>query len=195
MLLIDEKLVSEDLALTQFVCDLEACKGACCVAGDLGAPLEPDELPILDEIYPAVMPYLPEKGRQAIAEQGKFVIAEDGSATTTLVKGRECAYTVFRDGKALCGIEMAHRDGKVSFLKPISCHLYPIRIKHLNTLQMEALNYDRWDICQPACKLGKELKVPLYKFLKAPLTRKFGEAFYAELEEVMDSYLEVRKNR
>jgi hypothetical protein len=193
MLLIDEKLVSEDLAEAQFVCDLEACKGACCVAGDMGAPLDADELPVLDAIYPDVMPYLSIHAREAIAEQGKYVIAEDGTATTPLVHGRECAYTVFQEGKAFCGIEMAHRDGKVGFLKPISCHLYPIRIKNLTTIQMEALNYDRWNICQPACTLGKSLRVPLYKFLKAPLTRKFGEAFYQELSAILEAYLEAKR--
>lgn len=193
MFLIEDKLVSEDLLRVQFVCDLEACKGACCVEGDLGAPLDPDELPILDEIYPAVQPYLSEKAQAAIAEQGKYVFQEDGSATTTLVNGRECAYAVFKEGKALCGIEMAHKDGKVPFLKPISCHLYPIRLKNMVLMEMEAINYDRWDICNAACKLGKQLKVPVYQFLKGPLTRKFGEEFYAKMCETFDAYLAAEK--
>lgn len=188
MLVIDDKLVSEDLLQVQFVCDLEACKGACCVEGDLGAPLDPEELPILEEMYPMVQPYLSEKARRAIADQGKYVLQEDGHATTPLVNGRECAYAVFKDGKALCGIEMAHQDGRTTFLKPISCHLYPVRVKNMVMLEMEALNYERWSICQPACKLGGRLRMPLYKFLKAPLTRKFGEAFYERLSEVLQAY-------
>ena len=122
MFIIDDKLVSEDLLRVHFVCDLDACKGACCVEGDLGAPLDADELPILDEIYPAVQPYLSEKSQQAIAQQGKYVVDEDGFASTTLVNGKECAYVVFKEGMALCGIEMAHKDGKIPFLKPISCN-------------------------------------------------------------------------
>ncbi|HEX2898528.1 MAG TPA: DUF3109 family protein [Bacteroidia bacterium] len=188
MLVIDDKLVSEDLLRVEFVCDLEACKGACCVEGDLGAPLDADELPILDEIYAAVDPYLNEKSRRAIAQQGKYVQYEDGTAYTPLVDHRECAYVVFKEGKALCGIEMAHKDGKIPFLKPISCHLYPVRLKNMVMMEMEAVNYDRWDICSPACKLGKQLKVPVYKFLKGPLTRKFGEEFYQKMCAVLEAY-------
>ncbi|MEY3442078.1 MAG: hypothetical protein RLZZ519_359 [Bacteroidota bacterium] len=188
MFIIDDKLVSEDLLRVHFVCDLDACKGACCVEGDLGAPLDADELPILEEIYPAVQPYLSEKSQQAIAQQGKYILHEDGSASTTLVNGSECAYVVFKDGMALCGIEMAHKDGKIPFLKPISCHLYPVRLKDMALMEMEAINYDRWDICNAACKLGKQLKMPVYKFLKGPLTRKFGEEFYAKMCETFEAY-------
>lgn len=193
MIVVDDKLVSEDLVQVKFVCDLDACKGACCVEGDLGAPLEETELPILDEIYAEVQPYLSPKSQAAIAEQGKYVIQEDGAAHTPLVEGRECAYVVFSEGKALCGIEMAQRDGKIEFLKPISCHLYPIRIKNMVMMEMEALQYDRWDICHDACKLGKQLKVPVYKFLKAPLTRKYGEAFYEKLSGVLEAYEAMKR--
>ena len=188
MIAIDDKMVSEDLLRAHFVCDLEACKGACCVEGDLGAPLDDDELPILDEIYPAVAPYLRESSRKAIAEQGRYVTDDDGSSTTTLLKGKECAYVVFQEGKAMCGIELAWKDGKIDFQKPISCHLYPVRLKHMHIMEMEAINYDRWSICAPACKLGVKLKVPLYKFLKAPLTRKFGEEFYNKMSELLEAY-------
>ncbi len=188
MIAIDDKLVSEDLLRIHFVCDLNACKGACCVEGDIGAPLDADELPTLDAIYPEVMPYLSEGSKRAIAEQGTYVIDEDGHATTTLVQGKECAYVVFKDSKALCGIEMAWNDGKIAFPKPISCHLYPVRLKNMRIMEMEAINYDRWSICAPACKLGVSLKVPLYKFLKAPLTRKFGEAFYNKMSDLLEAY-------
>jgi Protein of unknown function (DUF3109) len=192
MLVIDDLLVSENLLDVHFVCDLEACKGACCVEGDLGAPLELDELSVLEEIYPLVAHYIPEKARQAIATQGKYIVHADGSATTPLVNGRECVYTVFRDGKAFCGIEMAHRDGKINYLKPISCHLYPIRIKHVVMMQMDALNYDHWHVCRPACKLGTQMRMPLYKFLKSSITRKFGEEFYVKLCEVLEAYKAAR---
>lgn len=188
MLAIDDKLVSEDLLRVHFVCDLEACKGACCVEGDLGAPLDEDELPILEAIYPAVHPYLTEKSHRAIADQGKFIAHENGTWSTPLVNDRECAYVVVKDGKSLCGIELAHKDGKIDFPKPISCHLYPIRLKNMVMMEMEAINYDRWEICRPACKLGKQLKVPLYKFLKAPLTRKFGADFYNRMAEVLEAF-------
>lgn len=187
MIVVDDLLVSEDLLRVHFVCDLEACKGACCVEGDAGAPLEPDELPILDAIYPAVAPYLSETSQRAIAEQGRYV-SDGDHHQTPLVRGKECAYVVFQEGKALCGIEMAWKDGKVPFQKPISCHLYPIRIKQMHIMQMEALNYERWNICSPACTLGKSLKVPVYRFLKAPLTRKYGEAFYDRLCELLEAY-------
>ncbi|MBL0019161.1 MAG: DUF3109 family protein [Bacteroidetes bacterium] len=193
MFIIDDKLVSEDLLRVHFVCDLDACKGACCVEGDLGAPLDADELPILDEIYPAVQPYLSEKSQQAIAQQGKYIVDEDGFASTTLVNGKECAYVVFKEGMALCGIEMAHKDGKIPFLKPISCHLYPVRLKDMALMEMEAINYDRWDICNAACKLGRQLKMPVYKFLKGPLTRKFGEDFYAKMCETFEAYEAAEK--
>jgi hypothetical protein len=188
MIVIDDKLVSEDLLRVHFVCDLEACKGACCVEGDVGAPLDADELPILDEIYPAVAPYLSEVSKRAIAEQGRHLTDEDGHHTTPLVRGKECAYVVFKDSKALCGIEMAWKDGKIDFQKPISCHLYPVRLKQMQLMEMEAINYERWRICSPACKLGVALKVPLYKFLKAPLTRKFGEAFYDKMADLLEAY-------
>lgn len=193
MFIIDDKLVSEDLLRVHFVCDLDACKGACCVEGDLGAPLDADELPILDEIYPAVQPYLSEKSQQAIAQQGKYIVDEEGFASTTLVNGKECAYVVFKEGMALCGIEMAHKDGKIPFLKPISCHLYPVRLKDMALMEMEAINYDRWDICNAACKLGRQLKMPVYKFLKGPLTRKFGEDFYAKMCETFEAYEAAEK--
>lgn len=180
-ILVDDVLVSQEILKEVFTCDIAACKGACCVEGDFGAPLEPDERQILEDIYPEVAPYLPEKGKQAIRQQGHWVKDITGDYTTPLVNGRECAYTVFeKDGTASCGIEKAHADGKIDFKKPISCHLYPIRV--LDTAYTKGLNYDRWDICSPACALGEKTGLRVFEFLKEPLVRKYGEAWYETLE-------------
>ncbi|MEM1000032.1 MAG: DUF3109 family protein, partial [Bacteroidota bacterium] len=182
------KLVSDELRSVHFVCDLHACKGACCVEGDSGAPLDPEEREILENIYPQVAPYLSETSRAAIYEQGPWVKDDEGYGTP-LVAGKECAYVIHgSDGMAHCGIERAYRDGRIDWPKPISCHLYPVRIKPLGSIEVQALNYDTWDICKPACTLGKELKVPLYKFLKAPLIRKYGERFYRTMEDIFDHW-------
>ncbi len=185
MIAIGKALVSEDVIEKQFVCDLNACKGACCVKGDYGAPLEKEELPIMDEIYEKVKPYLREEGIKAIEKQGKYLLYEKKEWVTPLVKGKECAYTVFEKGIAKCGIEKAYYEGKIEWKKPISCHLYPIRItKQKNG--MEAVNYDKWNICNPACKLGDSLKVPVFKFLKDSLIRQYGEDWYKQLEIAAD---------
>lgn len=180
MIVIGKAILSDDIAENEFVCNLEKCKGACCEAGDLGAPLEHDELPILDEIYENVKPYLSEEGRAEIEKQGKYVLDFEGDYSTPMIQGKACAYAVMdTKGAWACGIEKAYLDGKVAFRKPISCHLYPIRITKYD--DFEALNYHRWDICSPACSLGKHLSVPLYRFLKDALIRKYGEAWYKEL--------------
>jgi hypothetical protein len=185
MIAIGKALVSEDVIEKQFVCDLHACKGACCVKGDYGAPLEKEELPIMEEIYEKVKPYLREEGIKAIEKQGKYLLYEKKEWVTPLVKGKECAYTIFEKGIAKCGIEKAYYEGKIEWKKPISCHLYPIRItKQKNG--MEAVNYDRWNICNPACKLGDSLKVPVFKFLKDSLIRQYGEDWYKQLEIAAD---------
>ncbi len=183
MILVGNAVLSDDIKENFFVCDLEACKGACCVEGDSGAPLEDDETKILEEIYPFVKDYITEEGRQVIAAQGTWVIDSDGDKVTpTLGANRECAYALYDDrGILKCGIEQAYLAGKISWKKPISCHLYPIRVTKYD--QYDALNYNRWHICDPACQLGKSLQVPLYVFLKEALVRKYGEAWYAELLE------------
>ena len=182
MVVIGETVVSGDVLEKRFVCDLNACKGACCVAGESGAPLEKDELSVLKNIYNKVKPYLTEDGRKAIAEYGTHVIDSDGDYVTPLVNGDlECAYTIFENGFAKCGIEKAWEEGKIDFRKPVSCHLYPVRVDV--TKNLVAVNYHKWDICKPACTLGKKLDVQVYKFLKVPLIRKFGKAWYKELEE------------
>ncbi len=181
MIIVDNAVLSDDLKEKHFVCDLNKCKGACCVEGDLGAPLEKDELKEIDKNLEKIKPYLSKEGLAAIEKEGPYLLDEEGDYSTTTIEGKECAFATYDDqGILKCGIEQAHRDGKIDFLKPISCHLYPIRITRYD--HYDALNYDRWDICAPACLLGEELKVPVYQFLKNPLTRKYGEEWYVKLE-------------
>ena len=186
MMKIGEVLVSDDIREKEFVCNLEKCKGACCVEGDYGAPLEDEELEILRKIYPKIKSYLTKEGIRAIEEQGPYVLDPDGDYSTPVIGGRECAYARYDDkGILKCGIEDAYNDGKIKFKKPISCHLYPIRITQKKGF--EAVNYHKWSVCSPACALGKELQVPLYKFLKDPLIRKYGQAWYDELVTVIET--------
>lgn len=186
MISIGDALVSEDILEKEFVCDLSKCKGACCVEGDAGAPLEKDEVGILEEIFEDVKPYLRPEGVKAIEEQGTSVIdPSDGEYVTPLVNGAECAYVIFDDkGITKCGIEKAWEEGKVQWRKPVSCHLYPIRIDRYSSY--DAVNYHKWQICSPACDLGAQLKVPVYKFTKDALIRKYGPAWYSDLEEVAE---------
>ena len=182
MILIEDTCISDDIADKLFVCDIEKCKGACCVEGDLGAPLEDVELPIMHEIYEKVKPYLTKEGIAAIEEQGVYIQDFEGDYSTPTIDGKECAYALYDEkGHLKCGIELAYNDGKIDFKKPISCHLYPIRITKYE--QFHALNYDRWSICSPACSLGEQLGVPVYQFLKEPLTRAYGEEWYRQLEQ------------
>ena len=181
MIEIDNTLISEEILENNFVCNLDACKGACCVEGDAGAPVEDDEVEILERIYHKVAPYLSEQGRKAIEAQGTAVRGSDGEWETPLINGGECAYVV-RDEKGivLCGIEQAYREGKIDWKKPISCHLYPIRLKTYPSFV--AVNYERWSICKDACILGRKLQVPVYKFVREALIRNFGEEWYEQLE-------------
>ena len=188
MIQIDDKLISEDIFSEAFVCNLTRCKGACCVEGDVGAPLAKDETVILEAIFEQVKPFLREEGVKAIEEQGTWTIDPlDQDYVTPMVEGKECAYVIFDEkGITKCGIEKAYENGAVDWPKPISCHLYPIRTKEYDAFT--AFNYDRWPICAPACELGKELQVPVYKFLKSPLIRKYGEEFYATLSEAAEEW-------
>lgn len=182
MILIDNILVSDDLVEEEFVCNLAACKGACCVEGDSGAPLEPEEAEELKRIYKHVKPYLTDAGKAVIREAGHATQEPNGTWVTPLIGARgPCAYIQYTPaGTATCGIERAYLDGKVAFRKPLSCHLYPVRITQ--TANYEMLNYDRWDICKPACANGQRLGVPVYRFVKTALLRKYGATFYARLE-------------
>lgn len=182
MLQIDNHLISEDVFLEQFECEINQCKGKCCVEGDLGAPLDFHELEILDSLYDKIKPYLNEKGKKSIEKQGKYVEHAKGEYSTPLVDGRECAYVIFENGVALCAIEKAWKEGKIDFQKPISCHLYPIRLWEKNGIV--GVNYEEWDICQCACSKGKRNQTPVYQFLKDAIIRRFGE----ELYEILDIY-------
>lgn len=187
MIQIDDKLISEDLFSEEFVCNLAKCKGICCVEGDAGAPLDENETKILDEIYPKIKSYLRPEGIQAIEEQGTYTLDFEGDLVTPLVNNAECAYVIFDEkGYTKCAIEKAYEDGVIDWQKPISCHLYPIRITEYSNFS--AINYHEWDICSDACTLGKELGVKVYQFLKKPLIRKYGEEFYQTLSEAAEEW-------
>jgi len=187
MIQIDDKLISREIFDRKFVCDLSACKGACCIEGDAGAPLTLEEIDIIEEGLDKIKPHMREEGVKAIEESGVFYMDQDNEPVTTLVNEKECAFVYFDDqGITKCSIEKAYLEGDLSFKKPISCHLYPIRVAKFNKYQ--ALNYSEWDICKPACDCGEKLQVPVYKFLKEPIIRKWGESFYEELEKVNELY-------
>jgi hypothetical protein len=186
MFQLGKTIVSEDILEKDFVCNLAACKGACCIDGDAGAPLEKEETEILEKIYPKVKPYLRKEGIKAIEEHGTFVTTNDGEMETPLIDGADCAYVIFDKNKtALCAIEEAYNQGNIDWKKPVSCHLYPVRVKDYS--EFSAVNYHQWHICDDACKLGEELQVPIYKFVKQALIRKFGENWYSELEKVAEN--------
>lgn len=191
MLIIDSKVISPELFKEEFVCNLNACKGACCWEGDYGAPLETEELEVLENIYEKVKPFLRPEGIAAIEQQGVAVyVPQEREFGTTLVDNAACAYMTYEDnGTAKCGIEKAHEAGVIDYPKPISCHLYPIRVEQLDNSSFEKLEYDRWDICSAACENGAKLNVPVYKFVKGPLIRKYGADFYEQLEH-MANHLE-----
>ncbi len=194
MIIVQDKIVSEDLIQEQFICNLDKCKGACCWEGDSGAPLEREELTILRNIYPKVRPFLTPEGQNVIDNVGPYVKdLQDGSYGTSLIDNGPCAFmTKDALGIAQCGIEQAWRAGEVAFRKPISCHLYPIRVLKNEIQGFEALNYDRWDICSAACSFGAEHQTPVYRFLKDAIIRKYGEEFYEELDAVAD-YIKSEK--
>jgi len=185
MIIIQNTVISDDVRDNFFVCNLEACKGACCVEGDLGAPLEEEELKILETEYQNIKPFLTAAGQQAIEAQGLYIKDWEGDYSTTTINDRECAYALYDErGILKCGIEQAYLAGATSFKKPVSCHLYPIRITKYEGF--EALNYDRWGICNPACAHGANLGVRVYQFLKDPLIRKYGEEWYEELVQELE---------
>ena len=182
MFQLGKTIVSEDIIEKEFVCNLSACKGICCVEGDAGAPLSQEETKILEDIYPTIKPFLRPEGIEAIEKQGTWIKNDFDELETPLVNDAECAYVTFDDkGTSLCGIEEAYNKGLVDWKKPVSCHLYPVRVK--DYAEFAAVNYHKWDICDDACSLGKELQVPVYKFVKEALIRKFGENWYSALEK------------
>lgn len=185
MLIVQDKLVSDDIIEEHFLCNLKVCKGACCWEGDYGAPLANSERQILEEILPKLQPYLSAENWELINQKGTAIYYEDAEDYgTPLMKNGACVYMTYDNaGIAQCGIEQAYNDGITTFKKPISCHLYPIRVTQ--EPGFEALNYDRWDICNAACSLGKKEQLPLYKFLKEPIIRQYGQNFYDELDKLV----------
>lgn len=183
MIAIENILISDQVAEEQFVCDLAKCKGGCCVDGDAGAPLDSKELKELDAVYEAVLPYLTDEAKKVLEKQGRYVYDKEFGWVTPTVNSSICVYGITdKNGIVKCGIEQAYNDGKVNWKKPISCHLYPIRIKKSKDGKTEYVNYEpREDLCKAACKLGKKLKVPVYIFLKDAIIRKYGEEFYNAL--------------
>lgn len=187
MFQLGKTIVSEDVIKKDFLCNLSACKGACCIDGDAGAPLELDETKILEAIYPKVKPFLRQAGINAIEAQGIFIKTKDGELETPLINGADCAYVIFdKKNTALCAIEEAYNQGEISWKKPVSCHLYPVRVQEYS--EFSAVNYHKWEICDDACTLGEELGVPVYKFVKEALIRKFGVDWYMELEKVANKF-------
>ena len=184
MIAIDNVLLSDQVVEDQFVCDLNKCKGGCCVDGDAGAPLSKNELQELDKVYDAVLPYLNEENRNELERQGRYVYDKEFGWVTPTIASKICVYGITdKKGIVKCGIEQAFNDGKVDWKKPISCHLFPLRIKLSKDKKTEYVNYEpREDLCSAACSVGKKLKVPVYVFLKDALIRKYGPVFYETLE-------------
>jgi hypothetical protein len=186
MIQIDDKIISLDLFEKHFICDLPKCLGACCVHGDSGAPLEKDEESLIKKHIDKIKPYLTAESVAVIDECGVAVVDSDGELVTPLVRdAEECVYSYFSDaGVCLCGIEKAYRNGDIPFNKPISCHLYPIRVKTF--ADTTVLNYDQWHICAPARELGNREQKPVFMFLKEPIIRRFGKEFFDALVEIAE---------
>lgn len=184
MIAIDNVLLSDKIISDQFVCDLTSCKGACCVDGDAGAPLNNKELKEIDAAFDEVLPYLRKEGIEEINKQGRYVHNEEFGWVTPTIDSKICVYGIFdANGIVKCGIEQAYLDGKTKWKKPISCNLFPIIVKQSKDGITQFANYEpREDHCKAACSLGKKLKVPVYQFLKEPLERKFGKDFYEKLD-------------
>ena len=188
MIQIDDKIISVDILEKHFVCDLNSCQGSCCVEGDSGAPLEKEEAREIQKLLSSIKPYMSSEGVEVVNNFGVSVYDADGDLTTPLINNKQCAFVVFENGTAKCSIEKSYNDNKIEFKKPISCHLFPIRITNYKDFQ--ALNYEKIKICNSACELGKKSKVPMYIFLKEALIRKYGEKFYNDLLESAKKLLE-----
>lgn len=181
MIQVGDVIVSLDIFREKFLCDLDKCHGACCVEGDAGAPLELDEVMQIEEALPWIWDNLSQKAREVIKKQGVSYIDKEGDMVTSIVNGKDCVFTCYDDkGCCFCALEKAYRAGKTMFCKPISCYLYPVRVKDFGAVK--GINYNRWDICKAAVIKGEQANLPVYKFLKDPLIRKFGAEWYKELE-------------
>lgn len=191
MLQIDNTIISLDLLEERFVCDLYACKGICCVEGDAGAPLESDEIDKLKEVLPIVWDDLPKSSQKVIEKQDVYYIDDDNEPVTSIVKGKECVFAYKeKNGIWKCAIEKAYREGKTDFYKPISCHLYPVRLQKFQ--ELTAVNVHKWSVCDCARTNGQKLNVPVYKFLKDSLIRQFGTEWYEQLEVAAE---ELKKSK
>ena len=183
---VDKVLLSTEIVTEYFCCDLSACHGQCCVDGESGAPLTLDEAAELERLLPMIEDSLSAEARKVIADQSVAYVDVEGDLVTSIVNGQDCVFTCYEDGCCLCAAERAYREQLTDWCKPISCALYPIREKRLSNGYI-GLNYHRWSVCDPARRKGQELRLPLYRFLKSPLTRRFGEAWYKELEATVDA--------
>ncbi|NLX67301.1 MAG: DUF3109 family protein [Bacteroidales bacterium] len=182
MIQIQDTLLSDEIFEEQFICDLCKCKGKCCVEGESGAPITREEFLAIESILAEIWHDLSPKAQEVINKQGIAYTDYDGELVTSLVDGEECVFTCFdADGICKCAIDTAYREGRISVPKPISCHLYPIRLTEYS--DFIAVNYHRWSVCRPAVRLGRKEGIPLYRFLKEPLIRKFGEEWYDEVCE------------
>ena len=185
MLIVKNSIVSDDIVDRRFCCDLSQCKGQCCVEGDCGAPLLEEEIPILEQILPQVEPYMTEAGKAVVQSEGVATLNNAAEPCTPLVNNRECAYVSWGDdGTAFCAIEQAFRDGNIDFMKPISCHLYPLRVDEYG--EFTTVNYHQWDVCRCAVVKGNQEGQPLYEYLREPLVRRFGQDWYDELLLMID---------
>jgi hypothetical protein len=193
MIIVGNALVSEDILEKKFACQIDKCKGECCVQGDAGAPLLKDEADIILDIYDKIEPYISAEGIAEIKENGFVTRDTDGDLVTVCRSSGECVFVVYEsNGIASCAIEKAHTAGDIDFKKPISCHLYPIRTKKYGSYI--AMNYHHWDICNDACKAGSEMNVPVYEFLREAIIRKMGEEWYKELSEIAKDWSNRDKN-
>jgi hypothetical protein len=181
MIQIQDVIVSFDVLTKEFCCDLAACKGACCIDGDAGAPVTKDEIAAIEELLPIIWEELSPEAKQVIKDQGISYTDPEGETVISIVNGKDCVFTCHDEkGYCYCSIERAFRQGRCQFVKPVSCHLYPIRVKKLG--DGWGLNYNRWDVCHAAVLKGQKEHLPLYKYLKEPLIRRFGNEWYQELE-------------
>lgn len=192
MIQIDDAIVALDIIEENFLCDLSACMGECCVEGESGAPLEKEEVVVLEEILPLVWDDLSPEAQKVIQKTGVAYKDTDGEMVTSIVSGKDCVFTYYDEkGICKCAIEKAHKEGKTDFYKPISCHLYPIRLQKYR--DFTAVNYHRWSVCKAAVAFGNKEGLKIYQFLKTPLIRKFGEAWYNELCIAVDEYKKMKE--
>ena len=183
MIIIDKTIISDELSTVFFACDLPNCRGACCIEGDAGAPLEEEEISLLEDHIEEIKPFMRREGINEIENRGVFDYDAAGNYVTPLVEGRECTFVYFEDGIARCAIERAYVEKKIPFQKPVSCHLYPIRINPMKG--NDAMNYHKWHICKKALENGMKLKLPLYRFLEDALIRKYGRNWYNRLVKLL----------